>query len=500
MNFKSLFDYFKPKAVGFSTSTVTTGTVDMGGYTFSIEYLMGLDPHALKLRALQTMWRSVVARGAMRQLNVLSVNTGLNLQSLPSRFALKVDSDTASRYAGDIEGLYSLVRTQKSCSFDNTMNLDELSILARWSWDIFGEYFAIVRYDGKGISPVNIQLINPLLVKTPSDVGKTANRTIKDGIEFRNKKPVAFWVEEKAVNSGSITWKRVPLVGPRSGMVTGIHGFDSQVPGEYRGTPKIAPVFHELERIQQALKYEIDSMATNAQVAMAIQRKEVVVNNEKIRAAISAGGDLRNSKPGQIDSTTVFNDKGGLVIQNGEKGEEFIAFDTKRPNVNMPEFVKQMIIIIGPAIGIASELWLMLFGKSYSASKGSIDLQWKNNDQENFKFSSGFNQPILEAIVGVAVAMGQIVLPGWSDPLKRAGYMVAKWLGIPKPSLNPLQEAKAASERISNYTSNRELESQMATGLSFEQNADRQTVEQTTIYDIDQLFAASDIDPAVDEL
>jgi capsid protein len=359
---------FLPKAYSFST--VSTGTVDLGGYTFSIEYLMGLDPQALKLRALQTLWKSIFARGALRQLNVLSVNTGLNLQSLPSRFALKVSAEQASAHAADIEALFNLVRTQKSCSFDNTLNFDELSILARWSWDIFGEYFAIFRYDGKGVSPVNIQLINPLLVKTPPD---TKNRSIKDGIEFQGKKRVAFWVEEKSIDGASVKHRRIPFK-TSAGLTVGVHGFDAQVPGQHRGTPKLAPVFHELERIQAALRYEIDSFATNASIAMAVQRKEAVINNEKIKAAIAGGGDLRNSTPGQIDSTAVFTDKGGHVIQNGEPGEEFVSFDTKRPNVNGPEFIKSMIVFIGPAIGIASELWLMLFGKSYSLGPGKLQV------------------------------------------------------------------------------------------------------------------------------
>jgi hypothetical protein len=78
--------------------------------------------------------------------------------------------------------------------------------------------------------------------------------------------------------------------------------------------------------------------------------------------------------------------------------------------------------------------------------------------------------------------------------------MISKWLGIPKPSLNPLQEAKAATERIANYSSNGEVESQHATGLSFEQNADRQRIERGIKNDIDQLYANSGIDPVVDEL
>lgn len=481
-----LANFFRPMMFNFSSSAVTS--INLGGYQFSIEYLMGLNPHQLKLRALQTLWKSVFARGALRQLNVLTVNTGLRLQSMPSSFALGCEPEECNEFAGQIEALFDLVRRQKSCSFEGTMNFDEVSILARWSWDIFGEYFAIFRYNGTGISPVTVQLINPLMVKTPPNV---SNKIIKDGIEFSGAKPVAFWVEIRK-EKGGLKWERIALVGQKSRLTVGVHQFESTVPGEFRGTPKIAPVFHELERIQAALKYEIDSMAANASIAMVIEREKTVTNPEKIKAAMSAGGDLRTYFNNELDSTKVKTDRGGHILQNGEAGEKFKPLDTTRPNVNMSEFVMSMIKFIGPSIGISQELWLMLFGRAYSASKGSIDLSFKNFDQENFKFASGLNQKYLEAITGAGIARRQISLPGWSDPYKRAGYMVAMWLGIPKPSLNPLQEAKASTERINNLTSNRERESQLASGVSFEHNANRQSVENQQIVE-DQADLVGDI-------
>jgi capsid protein len=472
---EKILNFFKPRMVNVHASSL--GSVDLGGYRFSVEYLMGLNPHTLKLRALQTLWKSVFAQGALNQTNVLTVNTGLRLQSMPSKFALKCETEECNAYALQIESWFDLVRRQKTCSFDETMNFDELSILARWSWDIFGEYFAVLRYNGPGISPVTVQLINPLLVKTPPNVG---NKVIKDGIEFSGKKPVAFWIEESVENAtkkGGLKYHRIPFKGQKSGLTVGVHQFEARVAGTFRGTPKLSAVFHELERIQAALRYEIDSMATNASIAMAIQRKSTVTNPKKFKSIVGAGGDLRVPYDEQLEASSVKTDRGGIIIQSGEPGEEFKELDTKRPNINMSEFVSNMVKFIGPAIGISQELWLMLFGRAYSASKGSIDLSFKNFDQQNFKFAQGLPQKFLEAVTWMGVARGVLVLPGWSDSLRRAGYMVAHWLGIPKPSLNPLQEAKAATERIANVSSNRDRESQNASGNSFEHNANRQAIE-----------------------
>jgi hypothetical protein len=71
-------------------------------------------------------------------------------------------------------------------------------------------------------------------------------------------------------------------------------------------------------------------------------------------------------------------------------------------------------------------------------------------------------------------------------------------------SLNPLQEAKASTERINNVTSNGETESQKYTGLSFETNADRREQELIRLGEtkqklIDLGYMADEADDIIEE-
>jgi len=474
----------------------SVGNVNIDGYSFDPSYLLGLNVHALQVRAHEIWWKSIHARGAIRQLNVLTVNSGLRLQSQPNKEILDITGDKAGDISNKIESIFGVWRNQKECSFDDTMNFNELESLAKYSWDIFGEFFAILRYskNSNRFSPLNIQIINPLSVKSPPSIG---NKKIKDGIEYVANKPVAIYVE--TYTKTGIEFKRILFKGAKSGRQVILHGFASETPGQRRGTPKLAPVFHELERIQEALKFEIESMATNASIAIAVERTKPVVDPNKLKAAFSSGR-TDNIDPDTLNSTVIKTKSGGHVVQNGEPGETFKSFDTVRPNIDIPEFIRKEMDWIGPAIGLSSELWLMLFGKSYSASKGSIDLTFKSSEQDISKFSASFNQPIYKAVVSIEVACGNLFLTGWSNPRMQAGYLMSRWIGITKPSLNPYQEAKASSERIANKSSNRETESQITSGTSFEVNADRQLREARQIIEIDQLYALSEIDPVADEL
>jgi len=103
---------------------------------------------------------------------------------------------------------------------------------------------------------------------------------------------------------------------------------------------------------------------------------------------------------------------------------------------------------------------------------------WKTAHPE---FSADFNQPNYEAFVEAEIAAGSITAPGWSIPRIRAAWCSSNWIGLPMPSLNPLQETKAALERVSGGLSNRELESGRMTATTFADNIDRITQENAAL-------------------
>lgn len=482
---KSKFKKREAVALGAGMVLMPSGMIAWGGSQYAPEYLLGLDVDRLQRRALQIWWESVHARGAINQLNTLTVNTGLRLQSTPNRRVLGISVEEAQNVSDNIESIFGLVRQQKTCSYDGRHTFNEMEIIGRKCWDVFGETFAILRYPRTG---VNVQLINPLSVKNPVPLPKLpGNQKITRGIRFRSDKPVGFYVETTDKN-GSVSSKYVPFVG-ESGRRVGIHCADIQTPDQVRGLTRLAPVFHEFRRILESLKYELDSMATNATVAMVITRAKPVVDAEKLKRDFT--GVTTASVPtvvDEIDKENIQTTTGGLVMQNLEPGEEPKTLDTARPNVNIPVFIDKAMEWIGPAIGLPATVWKMLFSSNYSASRGELELAWKTFDVENYRFSTSFEQEYYAAVVNFMVGQGRVILRGWSDSWRRAAWLAAKWRGVPMPSLNPYQEAKAATERIRNYSSTHENEAQKATGTSFEANIERQLHEMRWMKNVKKIY------------
>jgi capsid protein len=465
-----------------ATARSTTTTLPTTTQKFSAEEFMRLDLKQLQRLAAELLWASPHAKGAMRQLIVLAMGTGLRLQALPNRRILGLSSEDAYELARDFESVFSLVRMQLDCAYDGTRPFNGVELLGFWSWLTWDEVFIEQRYRSlSDVVPVSAEVVNPACVVTPPRVdGLAEGHRIDKGIEIDTKgKHVAFWREEHTV-SGQVSYRRVPYY-TRKGKRVGIHVYRATVPAQVRGITRFMPIFHEMRRVQEALQLETDTMATNARLAAVWERDRAVDNPDKLAAIAEAGGDLDafdsdlwSGNPGVSQRVS---DNGGIIIQSAEPGEKLTPFDSKRPNVNVNEFILQIMTWIGPALGIPVELWRALFGKAYSASKGSIDLGYKSFEQEVFEFSRGVEQPYYEATISAYVASGYLRLPRWNTPIMKAAYLQTAWSGPPKPSLNPLQEEKAASERVNNTRSSNEREIQLSSGMSFDIVADRREYE-----------------------
>jgi capsid protein len=159
-----------------------------------------------------------------------------------------------------------------------------------------------------------------------------ANTEIIDGIERRFGKPVAFWIE--TINAkGEIKYRRIPLVGPKSGKTIGIHYFEKEQVDQVRGIGVLAAMFSSLERMQQAIILEMDSMAANATVAAAIVRDKSTVDTDKLLREFGGetASDTVEKPQDAIKTSRVETKHGGIILQNFEGGESLESFDTKRP-------------------------------------------------------------------------------------------------------------------------------------------------------------------------
>jgi capsid protein len=74
---------------------------------------------------------------------------------------------------------------------------------------------------------------------------------------------------------------------------------------------------------------------------------------------------------------------------------------------------------------------------------------WKfYKNRRNFA-ATGFCQPVFEAWMEEAVAIGRVDAPGFfADPLMRRAYLKSEWVGDAPGSIDPEKEANAAEKLI----------------------------------------------------
>jgi lambda family phage portal protein len=485
-----VFGFFKKKGVIDTTAASLPKKVRPAYYASLNDYLSlrGKDVSNLQCKAYDMLWDSIHANAYINQMTNLTVNTGLSLEAAPDSTVLELAPADAQAWANKTESYFRLWQMSKEVDFTLRDNFGQLQIQDFMSRMIFGESFALLRYstDKTRLNPISIQLIPPRMVGGPDTTqfqeAKDRGNEIVDGIEIDGRgQEVALYIEVSDVD-GNVEYKRFPYKGAKSGKTLVLHGYKSTA-GQYRGVPRLAKIFQELKKIADSQVFELASMAANATLLGSIERDQDVVNPTKFPGLGSVGFDRLTDEPicaqttSSLDANNIDISKGGLILENLEPGEKLKIQDSTRPNLNVPEFIDQLLQWIGPSLGIPASVWKMQFSSNYSASKGEIELAWRNMDVEAFDFYSDFNQPIYEGWMEGAIASGNIIAPGWDQPYKRQAWVNAKWNRIPIPALNPLQEAKASTELIKEGLSTRDRESQRRTGSSFKNNAERLTIE-----------------------
>ena len=134
-----------------------------------------------------------------------------------------------------------------------------------------------------------------------------------------------------------------------------------------------------------------------------------------------------------------YNDKNEDGTQHG---------NMKNPNIptaGFEQFVKTLCKLMGGAIEMPYELLLKEFNASYSASRAALLEAWEGFKMRRTWLVDSFCQPAYEIWLSEAVARGRVIAPGFfDDPLLRAAWCGARWIGPVQGSLDPAKEVNAA--------------------------------------------------------
>ena len=393
---------------------------------------------------------------------------------------------------------FNLWANSTACDLYRKNNFFDMQDIAYMSYLVDGDGWAAIKY--RRPVPDNpyclrVQLFEASRVCNPNSSGsygspsyydvemtnnKNGNRII-NGIEIDSDGTVvAYWIANRVPfdltnPSALLKWQRVEAYGKLSGRPNILQISHEERPEQYRGVPILAPV---IEVLKQVSRY------TNAELTAAIIKSFYTLffttNNN-----IDDMNDVLSSTYGQAEAVTP-EDLAHVEVGPGTlnllpPGVDVKSMDASRTMSTFEPFTNMMISQIGAAIGTPAEVLLSRFQSSYSAARGALLQAASNFKTRRTWFARDFCQPVYEAWLAEAVAIGRISAPGYgSDPIITKAWSNADWFGPVMGMLDPVKEVTGAALRVKYGFSTGERESAELTGTDYDSNIDQIAIEQQT--------------------
>ncbi len=473
-----------PKAAIKSTHTLTSSIPRLRGDKFSnaLNYPSGwdLDHAVLRQRSRIAYWDSLQARALIGRLTDNTINTGLKLEAAPIWEICWPDVTEKEQRAWvrNTETRFHLFMSSKDLDATGQRTGYQLQFFDFLNKLKDGETFKLLRYSAskEKQNPLETQFINPDQIQDPLDqpmklAVKARGNKIVDGIEVNSTgREIAIYVYDEETRKSTRIMKR----GPKSNRIFYLHSPITDSVGQVRGISVLANLVHEFQKITDYTIAELESAIINATIAAWIKPSD---QRDSSRALQGIKEKVATTPTTPDAPTSGDIKKPGLLIQTLKAGEELESYDTKRPNVNFDEFLKSWKSSLSASLGLPVEVLDMSFNANYSASRASLLLAWSVFEKDRENYAADDLNPIFEAWMREEIAASRIKAPGWESVVMRRAWLNCSWVGINKPSIDPLKEAKAVNERIAQGLTTRERESKAYNGSEYTENIERLKIE-----------------------
>lgn len=305
---------------------------------------------------------------------------------------------------------------------------------------------------------------------------ETNGNTIINGVEVDSDGAVvAYWIANRTpydlVNSGKqLTWKRVEAFGRRTGMPNVLQVSHEERPEQYRGVPYMAPVIEVIKQVCRYANAELMAAVIKAYFAIFLTSKDGGPND--IRDAL----DTYSDKPSGMsyeDKREILN---GINLDMGSvnllpDGVDVKAVDGSRTMSTFEPFTSTLFTQIGAACNVSADVIMNRFQASYSASRAALMQAAATFKTRRSWFVRDFCQPVYEAWLAEAIAIGRIKAPGYgSDPKITKAWSRAEWFGPTMGLLDPVKEITAAAMKRKYGFSTGEREAAEISGTDYDDN------------------------------
>ena len=455
----------------------------------------------LRQRSRMLYMASPVATSAINTNRTKVVGTGLTLKATVDRDLLGLSPEAAKEWQHKAEMEFRLWGGKKqNCDALGLNNFMALQQLALKSWLMSGDVFVLVkRYPATPLNPYSMRLhvIEADRVSTPTDFsgGYTyggfvdavvpdgrpgAGHRVFDGVEVdKNGRVVAYYISNTyphQITTEKQEWTRVPAYGERTGLPNILHIMDSERPDQYRGVPYLAPVIEMLLQLRRYTESEL-----MAALVQSFFTAWIVTNTDKTAIPTNevGGGDIAGVPVENPDTDNISHSDNEYEMGPGQVyhlgPDEDIKFGSPNvPTAGFDTFVKTMCKMVGSGLEQPYEVLLKEFNSNYSASRGALLEAWEAYKMRRVWLVDGFCQPVYELWLAEAVARGRIKAPGFfDDPLLRAAWCGARWIGPVQGTLDPKKEVEAAILQVHHGFRTHEQVARELGGGDWEENVEQ---------------------------
>jgi lambda family phage portal protein len=316
----------------------------------------------------------------------------------------------------------------------------------------YGEYIVLLPMikDPARSYSLACQVINPLRLKTPSDL--TSNPNIKDGVEIGSYgEPIAYWIEKADSvsrygysSNHSAQFTRIPAKKGHRWNV--IHEFIPLDAEQVRGIPSFAPAMKYMRDLNDYLDAELVSNIVTAAFALFIEVGSSDPMYDAINNAQVLGTDTKS------DGTTYqtrYQEVAPGSIMYGNKGEKPSPISANRPGTTFDPFTK----IIKKAIAMALNIpYPVLFkdveGVNFAGFRSAMLEAWRTYMTHRFRMGHGLCQKTYTMLMEEAYLRNDLLVPNFYSDMPLLTY--AEWRGYPKGDIEPVKAAQADVLRIQN--------------------------------------------------
>ena len=497
-------DSVRPQAKGYSEAGASLTRRAMKGFkarSGSPNEDINWNNATLRQRGRMLYMSTPLATSAVNTNRTKVVGVGLTLKSSINRDVLGLSPEAAKEWQKRTEAEFRLWADRKqNCDAIGINNFDALQQLALVSWLMSGDVFAVFkRYPSTPVRPysLRIHLVEADRVSTPYRLGggrgwrgitdgeneKNGNK-IYDGVEVdKNGMVVAYHVSNNypwQLTWDPIEWTRVEAYGPRTGLPNILHIMNSERCDQYRGVTYLAQVIEPLLQLRRYTESELMAALVQsfftAWIVTKADPNEIPTNEVGAGSIVGVPG----ANPGEDNISDDRNEyeMGPGTVAHLEEGEDIKFGSPNIPTAGFDTFVKTFCKLIGAGLGIPYDVLIKEYNSSYSSARAALLDAWEDFRMRRKWFVDDFCQPTYEVWLAEAVALGRVNAPGFfADPLIRAAWCGARWIGPVQGSLDPLKEAKAAVLQIQHALKTHEQVTRETGGGDWDENVEQVAAE-----------------------